>query len=227
MNIVQFVIKLPVHWLNQYRPEWHWGQRPWIQINNHNALRKYVFHLSVLHDGLLYLAQKGTRIPLALYIQFCLSYGPVYTHDVQCTMSVDLSCLRVSVLWAVPLIVWLFIGCCDCNGLFQVYTPEYIYIVLFFIQGCELSKVKKSWKMGSGPGSPSPSLPLPLAPWTSWMFNFGGYLQTLHIHTNKKRFHLLNIIIVMECLYLCDYTLWPVKYNKNVNKSPVSSHTCT
>ena len=42
--------------------------------------------------------------------------------------------------------------------------------------GCNLTKVKKSWKMGSGPGSTFG--PEDKAPWISWMFNFGAFTDS-------------------------------------------------
>ena len=52
-------------------------------------------------------------------------------------------------------------------------------------QGCDLTKVKKSWKMGGGPGSPFGREDK--APWTSWMFNFGGFTDSPHTHKQETR----------------------------------------
>ena len=49
--------------------------------------------------------------------------------------------------------------------------PEY------YIHECDLTKLRK---MGSGPGSPFGLEDK--APWTSWMFNFGGFTDSPHPH---------------------------------------------
>ena len=51
------------------------------------------------------------------------------------------------------------------------------------IQRCDLTKRKKSWRIGSGPGSPFGLQDK--APWTCWMFNFWK-IYRLNIPTNKK-----------------------------------------
>ena len=53
------------------------------------------------------------------------------------------------------------------------------------IQRSDLTKVKKSWKMGSGPGSPFGLEDK--APWASWMFNCGGFTDSPHLHKQEAR----------------------------------------
>ena len=52
-------------------------------------------------------------------------------------------------------------------------------------QVCDLTKVKKSWKMGSGSGCPFGLEDK--APWTSWMFNLGGITDSPHPHQQETR----------------------------------------
>ena len=52
-------------------------------------------------------------------------------------------------------------------------------------QGCDLTKVKKSWKLGSRPGSLYGLEDR--APWTSWMCNFGGFTNSPHPHKQGFR----------------------------------------
>ena len=47
--------------------------------------------------------------------------------------------------------------------------------------GCDLTKVKKSWKMGCGPGSPFGLEDK--APWISWLFNFWGFTDSKSTQT--------------------------------------------
>ena len=46
-------------------------------------------------------------------------------------------------------------------------------------------KQKKSWKLGSGPGSPFGLEDK--APWISWMFNFGGFTDSPHPRNQDTR----------------------------------------
>ena len=52
-------------------------------------------------------------------------------------------------------------------------------------QECDLIKVKNPEKMGSGPGSPFGLEDK--APWTSRMFNFGGFNDSTHLHKQETR----------------------------------------
>ena len=61
---------------------------------------------------------------------------------------------------------------------------EYFSLFLCIWQGCDLTKIKKSGKMGSRPGSPFGLEDK--APWTSWMFNFGGFTDSPHPHKQTK-----------------------------------------
>ena len=63
----------------------------------------------------------------------------------------------------------------------------------WWCQRCDLTKViQKSWKMGSGPGSPFGLEDK--APWTSWMFNLGRiYRLSTSPQTRNLRFgHILG-----------------------------------
>ena len=65
-----------------------------------------------------------------------------------------------------------------CNIITHKYMCIYVHM-----SGVWFDNSKKSWKMDSGPGSPFGQEDK--APWTSWMFNFGGFTDSPHLQETR------------------------------------------
>ena len=79
--------------------------------------------------------------------------------------------------------------CMYCKKVYENQEIQWILWVwrslIVSVAGMWFDKSKKSWKMGSRPGS---SFGLDdKATWTSWMFNFGGFTDSPHPHKQETR----------------------------------------
>ena len=66
----------------------------------------------------------------------------------------------------------------------RCYCRMFISVMQYRAGGVIWTK-NPQWKMGSGPGSPFALEDK--APWTSWMFNFGGFTDSPHPHKQDTR----------------------------------------
>ena len=95
-----------------------------------------------------------------------------------------------STIWQLSVYEW-WISCADNSTMYSLdaFITQYHLASITYAGiipgGVIWPKVQKSGKMGSWPGSPFGLEDKP--PWTSWMFNFGGFTDSPHPNKRETR----------------------------------------